>query len=537
MKYCTSCGQPIDDDSLFCTSCGARVEQDAAQETDNYAADSEEEDLWEEPREDRPKKPAKARKAARKNLLRLGIAISAVVVVAAVIVTLILTNAIGTLLPHSKAKLMLAERNLLKEAAAYAETGVSDAEGLDMGYELSAKMSVPKDSWGGMGEVAEIVNRFKVSGGVKTSKDNLKFRSQVSYKENELGDVMLFLDKKDVGVYTSLIDDQYYTCSIKDLMSIITNEEMDDLPDSSKLQDMDLAKKDLEKAMTAVFKDLFNANMKITKGKTVDLFDEEETVKGVAIYQISPSEKDWKAMMQDAFNAALYKGSYMYNALQYATEVGYLDDDADDLMDELKEMIPDIAEKLADQELKIEVVMKGNTIIRQRLYNEEGQVGYDALTSGKQSRFFVFFGDEDELMPLFDFQSTKNGSKLEFESTVYSRREKFIRMSGSDINLSKRSTLDIPVGEYTVSVYTYRLNMTVTPEGKGMNHEVRFKFTESSRSNPFDSLTVTLYTQKGTKIDKPKGLETVEITERKDLEKVAEKLSKKLSSIAEKIVD
>lgn len=564
MKYCHACGQEIDDDTLFCPFCGTRqesltddepeIEPEAQEEPafepdadldDDFDAepqeyqdvDFEEENIWRTPEEEEkaPEKPAKKKKksARRKKKLALTLGIvGGAVILAAAVVLLLLTGAIGALLPHSKAKLQLAEVNLLKEAAGYTNTGLNAAENVNASYVLTGKMSTSKDSYYAVPQkYVDLIGKIKLSGGIIGDSKNVKFSSSLEIKENEVLNALLMMDQKELGVYTSLIDDAYYTCKLEDLSEILTNNG--EAPDTDKLKDTDLARKDLEKALTVAFKDLFDSKLKITKGKTVQLFDEEETVKGAVIYQISPTEKEWKKLLQDLYDNLFYKGSYANASLEYYVEMSGVSKDPSDFLDQIKDQIPDLAEKLADLDVKIEVVMKGNTIIRQSVYlkDEQYQMGYDALSSGKTSRFFAFYAENDKVTPVFDFQRTVNGRNAEFEGTVYSgRNNKLARISGSGINLKKRSTLNIPVGEYSVTInegYTYRVDLNVAPEGKGMNHELRFKMDQNMRYRSFDSLSLTLYTEKGAKVSKPKGLETEEITDRKDLEKLAEKLAQK----------
>ena len=309
---------------------------------------------------------------------------------------------------------------------------------------------------------------------------------------------------------------------LEDLIRMMGGDE--DMPNTDKLRDAELARKDLEKAVTVAFNDLLDSKMKVSTGKTVQLFDEEETVKGVAIYEISPTEKDWTKIFTDAFNAVYYKGSYLYNVMEYYAEMdSHLD--VDDWKDEVLEEIEELAEELADEEIKIEVVMKGNTIIRQRLFNEEGQAGYELLTSGKETRFLLYYGADDKITPVVEFTSTKSGKTVEFETVIYTGYDKY-RLSGSDVNLNKLSPLGVPMGEYSMSISGYKITLNVAAEGKGVNHELRLKISDSYMSRYLDSVSVVLYTEKGASINKPKGVETVDIGDysEKELNKLWNKL-------------
>ena len=575
MKYCHACGQAIDDDTLFCPYCGTKQEPMTASEpasysepepyeepepceepetaqpyaaddfdsdsydADPYAAGDDEngygddenaygeEEAWSEA----PAKPAKKKKKGsrkgKKTALTLGLVIGGVVLVAAAAVLLFLTGAIGSLLPHSKAKLKLAELNLFKDMAAVADTELGDAKKLDMSYTLSMK-AVTADTRYSSSDTADVINKLKLSGGVESDGKSMKLRATADFKGNELLDVLYFLDQDKMSLYMSPVSDDFYTCKLEDLVRL-TGGDADDLPDTDKRE------------KNGRFKDLFDFRMKISKGKTVALFDDEKTVKGVAVYQISPTEKEWKKMMTDVLDSVVYKGSYFRSYLELLAEVEGGRMDADDMLDELRDAIDEFAEKLADQDVTIEGYMKGNTIIRQAVrFGEDGaSVGYEALASGKESRFFVYYSEEEgDVEPLFDFQSTQSGRTLEFEATIHSGRDKY-RISGSGINTKKVSTLGIPQGEYSISIEGNRIELNVAPEGKGMNHELRIRFNQDNRYRAFDSFSATLYTEKGTTINKPKGVETVDLSDYSEAEfqKLVQKLSNKLMNIAQKVVD
>lgn len=580
MKYCHACGQAIDDDTLFCPYCGTKQEPMTVDEPSSdsesasyeepetaqpYAADDFDSDSYdadpyaagddenaygydenvcgeEETRSDAPAKPAKKKKKGarkgKKTALTLGLVIGGVVLVAAAAVLLFLTGAIGSLLPHSKAKLKLAELNLFKDMAAVADTELGDAKKLDMSYTLGMK-AVAADTRYSSSDTADVINKLKLSGGVESDGKSMKLRATADYKGNELLDVLYFLDQDKMSLYMSPVSDDLYTCKLEDLVRL-TGGDADDLPDTDKLLDDKLMKKDLEKAMTVLFKDLFNSRMKISKGKTVALFDDEKTVKGVAVYQISPTEKEWKKMMTDVLDTVVYKGSYFRSYLEFYAEMQGGRMDADDMLDELRDAIDEVAEKLADQDVTIEVYMKGNTIIRQAVrFGEDGEsVGYDALASGKESRFLMYYSEEeDDVEPLFDFQSNQSGRTLEFEATIYSGRTKY-RVSGSGINTKKVSALGVPQGEYSINIEGNRIDLNVAPEGKGMNHELRIRFSEDNRYRTFDSFSVTLYTEKGTTINKPKGVETVDLSDYSEAEfqKLVTKLYPKFMNIVQKVM-
>lgn len=571
MKYCHACGKAIDDDILFCTYCGTRQDpppsaasyaepaggpdaydpqayepQGAAfapegYQPDPYRPEAYEQDAWQAPEGPKPpKKKKKLSRRKRKAMLKVGIAAGAAVLVIAVAAVLLLTGAIVSLLPHSKAKLKLAEVNLLKDAAAYAQTGLNQAEGLDMSYELTGKASSSGVSWGfsSTGGILENINKLKVYGGVESSQKGLKFRAAAEFKGNELLDALFFLDEDRASLYLSPILDDLYTCKLEELPRVLGMDEDAELPDSSKLRDTKQAKKDMEKAMTVAMKDLFRSNVKITKGKTVQLFDEEKTVKGVAIYQIKPTEKEWNKLLMDAYNAAAYRGSYLYNALDYFAELYDSDKDADELLEELQEELLDLAEELAENDVTIEIWMKGSTIIRQSVTTNDGDCvyGYDAYASDKESRFFLFSATGDEVQPIFDMTSSTSRGVTSFDADLYAYRGASISITGSDIKLKKTSTLGIPQGEYSINYMGLRMDLDVAPQGKGMDHTFKVSGAYLSFLGVND-VSVNLYTEKGASIKKPKGADTVDVGEmsEEELERLADKIEDKLEGTLGKL--
>ena len=550
MKYCGACGTPVEDDCLFCPNCGQRLEEriDPVPEPEPYVANEpvqepepepaayepnvfEEEETPVQPAPEEPSLPGK-----KKGIPKLAFIIAGAAAAIALVVVLIFTGVFSGLLPHSKLKLKYAEQKLFKELTAAANTGVSEVQDIDMAYELTMKAVAASDSYYSNTETADIMNKLTVSGGGDMDKNGGNYSVVAEYKGNELIDFRCFLEKERLSVYLSPLSDELYTCDIKEMLETLADElnlDLDEGPDQ--LRDMDLAKKDAEKITKIIFKHLLNGDVKISKGKTVRLFDEEETVKGAAVYQISLSEKQWKALLTELVSYAEDKDSYVYSLidayvvyLKQQYSYYYKDiEDAADVIDQWKDQIPEAAETLADQDLKFEVVMKGNTIIRQRVFTDDGGAGYDLLTSGKEVHF-AFYTEEEMLL---DLQAERSGSKLDIEATVFADGEK-IRITGSDIKLNKRSQLGIPQGEYSMSFDGNRVSLNVTPEGKGMQHELRIRFDQSYRYRSFDSLTFTLYTEKGAKIAKPKGVDTVDISDYSlnELEKLAEKLYSKFSS-------
>ena len=93
------------------------------------------------------------------------------------------------------------------------------------------------------------------------------------------------------------------------------------------------------------------------------------------------------------------------------------------------------------------------------------------------------------------------------------------------------------MGEYSFSVEKNRVELNVVPEGKGTNHELRIRFNQEYRYRSFDSFSLTLYTEKGASISKPKGVETVDISDYSDAEfqKLASKVGQKLYSVLQKV--
>lgn len=572
MRYCHACGKPIEDDILFCIYCGTRQEpltsaepspksgadayepeafepQPAAfspegYQPDPYRTEAYEADAWEAPTP-KPvkKKKKKLSRKKRKAMLKLGIGLGAAALLAAVAVILLLTGAIVSLLPHSKAKLKLAEANLFKDVAAYAEDGVALAEKLDMSYELTADISASGTSWG-FGSMADTLNnisKVKVSGGIESSRKDLKFRAATEFKGNELLDVIFFLNEDEASLCLSPILDDLYTCRLEDLPRVLGMDEDTELPDSSRIRDARQAKKDMKKAMTVAFKDLFNANVKITKGRTVQLFDEEKTVKGVAVYQIKPTEKEWEKLLTDVYNAAAYKGSYLYNAMEYMLTAQASREDVDDVLETWKDKLPDYAEKLAEREITIEVWMKGSTILRQSVTADEGKYccGYDAYTSDKDSRFFLFYAEDEEVQPVFDMTCSAARGVASFDADLYVDGDDAIRLSGSGIRLKKTSTLGVPQGEYTASYMGFNVEFDVTPQGKGMDHTFRIQGSYLYLLLGVNEASVNLYTEKGATIKKPRGAETVNVGDmsEKELDRLMEKIEDKLEGIVRKIAN
>ena len=512
MKYCSSCGFQMPDDSMFCPNCGQRQAErkETVQETagttygSTYAQECMRNDVTEE-----PKAPAKKFEIPKWAYIAAG-AVAAV----ALILVLVFTGVFSGMLPHSKLKLKYAERSLLKEFTGTVSSEVDNIKDIDMSYELT--MNAVKPSSGrNSGETADILNKLTISGGVEISGNNQKASVVAEYKRNELIDLRYFLEKDKLSFYISPLSDELYTCNINDLLKNLSEEGGFDLGnDFDELKNEKQAKKDLEKLMRIVFKHVFDSNIKITTGKTVRLFDGTETVKGAAVYQISLSEKEWNALLNDLVDCIDDKDSYVYSAIdvyvqrmnQSYSYVNY--EDASDVIDELRDQIPDFAEEMADLGLTLEVIMKGNQIISQRLYSDDADVCYEAMRSGNELHFDVLVDDN----VVFDFRGTKNGRHTEFEANAYIDGEKF-RVTGSEINLNKKSQLGIPEGEYVMNYDDYKITLNVASEGKGVMHELRIRFDQDDRYRPFDSLTVSLYTQNGASISKPKGVDVVNLND------------------------
>lgn len=512
MKFCSACGFEMPDDSTFCPNCGVRQterketiqDNEGTLSDSNYAAESVVSDVTEE-----PKTPEKKFKIPKWAYIACG-AVAAI----ALLLVLVFTGVFSGLLPHSKLKLKYAESSLLKKFTDTVCSEVDNVKDIDMAYELTmnaVKPSSGRDS----GETAEMLNKLTVSGGVELNNNSQKASVVAEYKRNELIDLRYFLEKDKLSLYLSPISDELYTCSITELLKKVSEDGDFDLGnDFDELKNEKQAKKDLEKLKKIVFKHVFDSDIKITKGKTVRLFDGEETVKGAAVYQISLSEKEWKALLNDLVDCIDDKDSYIYSTIDVFVQrmkqsYSYMNyEDASDVIEELRDNIPEYAEKIADLGVKLEVAMKGNQIISQRLYNDEGDLCYEAMRSGNDLHFDVMVNDN----VVFDFQGTKDGRHTEFDANVYIDGDK-IRITGSDINLNKRSQLGIPQGEYVLNYDEYKVMLNVESEGKGVMHELRIRFDKNDRYRSFDSLTISLYTERGASISKPKGAEVVDLND------------------------
>jgi uncharacterized Zn finger protein (UPF0148 family) len=596
MRYCSKCGEPLKDEAVFCPICGNKVvmpeAEEAPAETNEAPAEINEApaEINEAPAEayETPAAPKKRKKGGKVALIVALVAVGLVALLLIAGALLYFTGAYAKLLPASRLKLGLAEKEYVERALDDFFENYNEATERSENFEMKADLDVTADI-----ELSDDVSVFSEAMVISTllEKTALKVKLDLNdehsnilceayFSNNPVLDARIIRTKDLIGLYVPLLDSKYYTATPETLAALIKDAAEQSGSDISEtIPDVDadalsferLDEQKIRKETMDVLKIMSGLstrqNTEITRDHALTVagkFDE----KGV-LYTITPSAEEYEKVINELADYLDKDGCYIaelankyYSLIQTAAANSTPDldfgkkDRAENISELLRENAKETAENLAEQNTKIEVFMAGNEILSQAVVYDGGRFVYDAVTRDKtEYKCLSYEGDEDEgaaKLLLENNIADKNKLVGRFTADVESYTPaEFGGMGNSkfvlDYNFDKTKTSSI--GSYPgTAVASYNgeeiVSVTVTPVGDNMKHTLIIDFDALSMfddiyafddiSDGFDvsKLTLIVLASEGTGVEAPTGVEPTDISNysTEELEQIVTDMFEKLSS-------
>ena len=550
MKFCAQCGEPLEDGDIFCPNCGSPQSSDTGSSERNANASGADTGLTQTTDSivDLPEPTPKKKKIKIKPKAIIAIALVAAIVGG--LAALILSGAYAALLPAGKLKLGLAEKKLFGEVAN--DPLVRDIDAKQLSFELTFDF---EDFDEIDSDAADLLNKAKINFDYDAKGKGIGLTAGL--KGNTLLDFRMICDGEKVGLYLSPASDDYYIANVRTVLETITgNNDLPEINLDILFEQMDTAKvkKDGNAILGILAKSLSKAEIDIEKKVDIELFGEDDLVNCVE-YDIDLDDEE---LIEDLINdIADYLDSDSCYTKQYYDKIleapiieyamkqsygyGYSSSaitSFSDVIDQLRDYAPELAEEIVDLDLSLRVYMKGNTIVRQILCSEDGAIGYDSYKEGNTVHtMFYFLDDPDRIEDadaVIDFYTKFNGSKREIRAEAregFDEEPEFTLTA--DIDTSSRSAIGTYEGTYKVELRTYsyyygnntiELNMDVSRSGSGMMHKIAY---ESGSDGSFD---VNLLVSSGKSVKAPSGASKEDISDysQRELISLAERLAQKL---------
>ena len=562
MKYCSQCGERLEDGDIFCPACGSRQQEFAPVQAQAPAAVTESapaQNEYDYPAADTSLNgeaaPVVPKAKKKKTGLIIGLAAAALVVLG--VAALFVTGAYASLLPHSKLKLGLAENKLIQSVSANRYADFELPEAVD--YRLTADLVTNDYVDYSTEEIADMIKDCTLTGSIDTV-EGYGLAARLDYKGNTAVDLKLLMDEEQLGLYLSPASDDYYTFSTKKLYErLFPDEDPEKYKELFKTVDIDKVKKDYQNLLDIVLRSLNDAEIDIQKNMPVTLFDGE--AHKAAVYTVPITEE----LVRDVLTAVIdyldsdecyisdyigegYMTEGLVDMLLYGRYYGGYSGETKTFKEQLaeaREHIDETAREIAEQNLKFEVLMEGNDIIRQRIYNDEGCLAYESVKSGKTQRLWVYMKEDEDYAFRAECEIASRGNDRTINMDLFSDDEKVAGLE-CDIDISSRSVIGTFEGDYKLTVYSdwdesvSVVKMNVAPEANGFMHSVTYEADDDTAYySGIDTVRAKLFVASGSRVKVPAGVETVDISDYSDMKlmRLANTLASKLSSRLEDLFD
>lgn len=532
MKYCSNCGEPLEDGSLFCSVCGAEAEAEPASEPVPAEASADAPAL-EPAAEPVSEKPAKK----KRKLWWLAIPAALLVLAFAAGLIINLTGAYAKLLPASRKKFEIYTKEALTDALDRAFANNRDAvapESVKANVEASVKIEMNEDSgdYPGLSESAmllNLINQLTVNADVDIDKTGAKLKLNASVAGMELIEAFLKTENGKIMFAVPKHLDYLYSIDPASLLETIGSGE---LPDSDKLDKIDPASLDEEK-LRAEIMEIYEILMKV--------LDDEDTVldiekkKEIAlssnggstvgdVYTITPSENALKVLIEelaDHFNA---ESSYIGGIVKKIA-------DGEDVFGEMKSSAEETAKELHDKHLSVKIALDGKDVPFISVDADDFSFYTDHASAGDTASRYLEAAPKgrsnNALIKVL--VNHKDGSEQRLSGTVSLTDDKEepafdMDLDGNeltlafDLDLKSRSAIGTYAGEITVKLGSDEVaSVTVKPEGERMLHIV--KLVSPEPDSVLQAITATIYVKEGEAVTLP-ALPDKEIGSQEELQEV-----------------
>lgn len=524
MKYCSNCGEPLDDDSLFCSVCGAKVE-DAAPSV-----------------QAKPAPAATASKSKKKKSKLWILAIPAVLLLIAfgVCLAINLSGAYVKLLPASRNKFAIMTRQALNDALdrAFSDKGIEITDKIKANLEATVQLELNDDDEadpdnddfddddddGNM--LLDLLAELVVKADIDLDENGLGLRIDASAGGMKL--IEAYLKAAKDGILFAAPDylDYLYRVEPSAILAKLGRDDMSDVLD--KITGAELSRLD-EKKTRAEIIEIYEMLMKV--------LDDEETVFEVRsekaeialactggetvgdIYVITPSEKAMKAFFEELADHFMSEGSYLGGKIRSLSV-------EEDVFGEMKSSAGEWAKKLHDNHLSVTIALKDSevpfisvdadnfSLYTDHVYTSDTENRYvEVAPEGRKEPTLIKMtlvhktGSVNTVSGLISIKDDPNDSmlddvdlgELDIDDMDFDFKELTIAF---DLDLNSRSAINTFEGSVTAKADGKEvLTITVKPEGERMKHVI--KFTSPEPDSELSAVTVTLFVKEGSGVTLP----------------------------------
>lgn len=535
MKYCTNCGNNLEEGVAFCPSCGQSVKasEAACEAAAEPAAEAAAEAVQAAEPVSEPAAPVKAKKRVKPGVI-IAIVLAALLAIAAV---LYFTGVFRKVLPPSRAKLGLAEKALVDNVLDETFDARDKSKDLFDKLDMTVTAAIETNGSGGMFSMTGIIKSVleQVSLDLKIDgSEGTKIGVGVNYSGNALLDGRIFIDEDQVGLYVPQLDSKYYVMSADALAELLNEADVTDADlESLDLENTDLAalldfdedktRKEIYELLAIIGKVSTEENTLIEKGVEFALFDGAQTVTADR-YTITPTKEQVAAVIKELGEHLSNESSYLGGKIR---EIAKLGDTVDgEEFDPFKEIIDgadSAAEDFVKDNAKIVIAMVGDEIVSQRYINDNETLVFDDLKGENDARHMFIYNEEHGTYEIGDdYVAYDHKSTLDMNFTVWTDTVKKGTVKFSDDgNETMEMTIDVTYTENEPFATTGRIEvkdnsgsidlvLTFNPEKKGNKIVLEFK---GDFDDEIEKVTVNFLLSEGTGVEAPKDVEPTDISD------------------------
>lgn len=510
MKYCTNCGNPLEESAAFCPSCGHQVakpieavteaaaeEVKAAAETAAAAEEAVSEAAAEEAVSEAAEEvkeaaapiagpavqeaaPAEEPKKKKKGLKPIAIIAIVLAALAAIVGVLWGTGVLRKLIPDSRVKLGLAEKALIDKGVDEYFERAKQLTDEAIKYDFNITAAIESEEAGLFSEIGIIKNllsKFSIDLKLDVKDDQPNIGLGVNYSGNRVLDGSIITDGEKLGLYVPQLDSKYYVMNKDKLMQLATEDDNAKFPDLGFLN-LDEAKTraEIDKLFMIIGKLSTAENTVVEKDAEMKLYGGEKAVTGTR-FTVTPSKEEFSAVIKELGEYLDSEESYFGGIVkQMAALASSIDGEEPEegLFDELKNNSDKLAEDIIKEEPKLVAFMVGSDVVSNSVVFKSGSFLLD-YEPQIQDALRLFLNYEET----FDFEGTKEKTTIAYDlnlttytdstvigtvkSSMGEGQDTLIEVNVSDIAPGKLTTKGTIKGSIGGTPF---INITFTPEGE-----------------------------------------------------------------------
>lgn len=526
MKYCTNCGNQLDDSVKKCPFCQAEQEVEDTPESVPVSDNTENN----APVETAPIENNSPKKKKRFPVAAV-IAIAVVLALAAACAALWFTGAYVNLLPASRQKLCIVGKTAVQRGLdaffTTKQTVERDPIKADVDIKASIELNDDHDLFSSAAIIKTILERVSVK--LSLDQENKRGHLGLNMSNSSLLDVFCALDDDVISVISPQLAGMQYDIKYKDIMAL--NEYYEESAESieyinylnSENLDEEKTRKEVLELYDIIIKLVNDKNTVIEKNSNLSVGGGATSIK-CDVYTITPTKDEKKAVLKeviDYLSGDSYLGGLIEDAAKdYSESYSELHDETDkDIWQIIRKNVLDEAD-YEYKEVSIKIALNGTKFVSARLEGEDKDLGFDVYASDdKAQNLFAFFGgDEEEVKLLFTVKEDKTMSgrmSAEFDSQY---EDDFIIDYSFDLN--KRSALGTFAGSMNISFGEAKIYLTAEEKDGGMMHVIKINMPDEEAMGydlEVSTVTIEAFVTEGGAVDMPKDLPVTEVTSEEQL--------------------